>query len=144
MKKRETLIYTILLGSSLLLCPLRSTAQEKKTATTEEKATVPLYQGTYVGLDVFGLGSKIFGSDFTSAEVSVEVNLKNRFIPIIEIGYGHTDTTDDETNIHYKASAPYFRIGMKFTFRWADMDGKKLCIRFQQLPDIIIYILNNL
>ena len=107
MKKRETLIYTILLGSSLLLCPLRSTAQEKKTATTEEKATVPLYQGTYVGLDVFGLGSKIFGSDFTSAEVSVEVNLKNRFIPIIEIGYGHTDTTDDETNIHYKASAPY-------------------------------------
>ena len=55
MKKRETLIYTILLGSSLLLCPLRSTAQEKKTATTEEKATVPLYQGTYVGLDVFGL-----------------------------------------------------------------------------------------
>ena len=30
MKKRETLIYTILLGSSLLLCPLRSTAQEKK------------------------------------------------------------------------------------------------------------------
>lgn len=96
MKKRETLIYTILLGSSLLLCPLRSTAQEKKTATTEEKATVPLYQGTYVGLDVFGLGSKIFGSDFTSAEVSVEVNLKKRFIPIIEIGYGHTDTTDDE------------------------------------------------
>lgn len=114
MKKRETLIYTILLGSSLLLCPLRSTAQEKKTATTEEKATVPLYQGTYVGLDVFGLGSKIFGSDFTSAEVSVEVNLKNRFIPIIEIGYGHTDTTDDETNIHYKASAPYFRIGMNY------------------------------
>ena len=91
-----------------------STAQEKKTATTEEKATVPLYQGTYVGLDVFGLGSKIFGSDFTSAEVSVEVNLKNRFIPIIEIGYGHTDTTDDETNIHYKASAPYFRIGMNY------------------------------
>lgn len=40
--------------------------------------------------------------------------LKNRFIPIIEIGYGHTDTTDDETNIHYKASAPYFRIGMNY------------------------------
>ena len=114
MKKRRTLIYTILLGSSLLVYPLRSTAQEKKMAITEEKATVPLYQGTYVGLDVFGLGSKIFGSDFTSAEVSVEVNLKNRFIPIVEIGYGHTDTTDDETNIHYKASAPYFRIGMNY------------------------------
>ena len=83
MKKRRTLIYTILLGSSLLVYPLRSTAQEKKMAITEEKATVPLYQGTYVGLDVFGLGSKIFGSDFTSAEVSVEVNLKNRFIPIV-------------------------------------------------------------
>jgi hypothetical protein len=44
----------------------------------------------------------------------VEVNLKNRYVPVAEIGYGTTDTTDDGTNIHYQASAPYFRIGMNY------------------------------
>ena len=46
----------------------------------------------------------------------MEVNLKNRYVPVAEIGYGTTDTTDDGTNIHYKASAPYFRIGMNYNF----------------------------
>ena len=81
-------------------------AQEKKTTIEEEK--VPFYQGTTIGVDIFGLGSKIFGGDITSTEISVEVNLKNRYVPVAEIGYGTTDTTDDGTNIHYKASAPYF------------------------------------
>ena len=87
-------------------------AQEKKTTIEEEK--VPFYQGTTIGVDIFGLGSKIFGGDITSTEISVEVNLKNRYVPVAEIGYGTTDTTDDGTNIHYKASAPYFRIGMNY------------------------------
>ncbi|WP_455673586.1 DUF6048 family protein [Phocaeicola sp.] len=114
MKKKRTLIYTILLGSSLLLCPLHTKAQGQKPAATDEKEEIPFYQGTSVGVDIAGIGSKLLGSDITSAEVSVEVNLKNRFMPVVEIGYGQTDTTDDETNIHYKAAAPYFRIGMNY------------------------------
>lgn len=35
-------------------------------------------------------------------------------MPVAEIGYGQTDTTDDGTNIHYKASAPYFKIGANY------------------------------
>ena len=89
-------------------------AQEKKTTIEEEK--VPFYQGTTIGVDIFGLGSKIFGGDITSTEISVEVTLKNCYVPVAEIGYGTTDTTDDGTNIHYKASAPYFRIGMNYNF----------------------------
>ena len=61
-------------------------AQEKKTTIEEEK--VPFYQGTTIGVDIFGLGSKIFGGDITSTEISVEVNLKNRYVPVAEIGYG--------------------------------------------------------
>ena len=89
MKKRETLIYTILLGSSLLLCPLRSTAQEKKTATTEEKATfqagglLTLNAGVgweFLAIDessIFGfLGSGLqpfdCGRFFSSSEVMTE------------------------------------------------------------------------
>lgn len=114
MKKKTTLIYTILLTSSLALSPFRLNAQEKKNIKVEEKEKTPLYQGTSIGVDIFGIGSKAFGSDITSSEVSVEVNLKNRFMPVLEIGYGHTDTTDEETNVHYKAAAPYFRVGMNY------------------------------
>lgn len=114
MKKKTTFIYTILLGSSLLFCPLCLKAQGKGPVITEEKEETPLYQGTSISLDIFGIGNKLLGSDITSAEASIEVNLKNRFMPVAEIGYGQTDTTDDGTNIHYKASAPYFKIGANY------------------------------
>lgn len=113
MKKNRILGYTILsLSSFFFSSPL--TAQENKKITIIEEAPIPLYQGTYIGVDVFGLGSKFLGSSTTSSEVSIEVNLKNRFIPTVEIGYSETDATNDETNIHYKTAAPYFRIGMNY------------------------------
>lgn len=115
MKKKEILLYITLLTSNMLLFCTPLAAQEKKIITEEEKK-VPFYQGTTIGVDIYGLGSKVFGGDITSTEISVEVNLKNRFVPAAEIGYGTTDTTDDGSNIHYKASAPYFRVGMNYNF----------------------------
>ena len=32
----------------------------------------------------------------------------------MEIGYGSMDATDDETDIHFKTSAPFFRIGANY------------------------------
>ncbi len=79
-----------------------------------EPDTIPLYTGTFVGFDIFGLGSRILGSDYTGAEVGINVHLKNRFIPTLEIGMGKTDV-GTETGIFYKSkSAPYFRIGMDY------------------------------
>ncbi|MBP8623045.1 DUF6048 family protein [Bacteroides sp.] len=75
--------------------------------------TIPLFYEAYVGVDVFGVGGKLFGSDFLSTEVSVTANLKNKFLPTLELGYGSTDAWN-ETGIHYKSSAPYFRIGADY------------------------------
>lgn len=112
-------ILRLLLLSSILL-PVRLHAQqqekpdERRDAKTEE-AAVPLYNGTSIAVDVYGIGSKLFGGDFLSSEVSLDVNLKNMFFPVVEIGFGTTNTTDDTYNIHYKSSAPYARVGMNFT-----------------------------
>ena len=118
MKKRRISIFTtmpVLLSSLLLLCtPVM--AQSSKTEVKEKEEKVPFYQGITIGVDVFGLGSKIFGSDITSTEIGIEVNLMNRFIPVVEIGYGSTNTIDEETDIHYKTSAPFFRVGMNYNF----------------------------
>ena len=53
----------------------------KQKAKEEIKAdTIPFYNGTYVGVDLFGLGSKLLGGDFLSSEVNVRVNLKKKFM----------------------------------------------------------------
>lgn len=86
---------------------------QKKGQKEEPKEEVPLYNGTYIGVDIYGLGARLFGSDFLSSEVSVGVNLKNQFIPTFEAGFGTTDTWN-ETGINYKSTAPYFRIGVDY------------------------------
>ena len=115
MKKESISTYFIalLMASSLWLLPSPLRAQEKKTSTAEEQVQ-PFFQGIYVGADVFGIANKALGSDIMSTEISLEAHLKNRFFPIVEIGYGSIETTSDETDIYYKTSAPYFRVGLDY------------------------------
>lgn len=113
-KRISTFIIALLSLSSLL--PFRAVAQETENVplTKEEWEATPLYQGAYIGVDVFGLGSKVLGGDYTCTEISGEVNLKNRYFPVIEMGYGSIETTNEETDIYFKSSAPYVRIGMNY------------------------------
>lgn len=79
--------------------------RRRRRRTRKEEVHYPLYNGMSVGLDLWGIGSSVFGGDFLSSEVAVDVNLKNRFFPIAELGYGSTDTWSDK-GIHYKSNAP--------------------------------------
>lgn len=91
--------------------PVQKRDQKKKEVVVD---TIPFYNGTYVGVDIYGIGSKMLGGDFMSSEISIGVNLKNKFIPTIEFGMGGTDTWN-ETGIHYKSkTAPFFRIGVDY------------------------------
>ena len=84
--------------------------KEKKEVVPD---TIPFYNGTYIGVDLYGLGCKLFG-DCISSEVNLSVNLKNKFIPAIEFGMGAADSWS-ETGIHYKSKAsPFIRIGMDY------------------------------
>lgn len=98
--------------------PMKASERAKLEPKKEEKKavvdTIPFYNGTYIGVDLYGIGSKLLGGDFMSSEISVAVNLKNRFIPTVEFGMGGTDTWS-ETGIHYKSEpAPFFRIGVDY------------------------------
>ena len=120
--EQKILNYSISLAFCLLLslplqaqnsdisAPPANTPPKKEKKEAKEEVHYPLYNGISVSVDLWGPGSKLFGSDFFSSEVAVDVNLKNRFFPIVELGYGNTDTWSDK-GIHYKTGAPYFRIG---------------------------------
>lgn len=93
----------------------------------EAKTVYPLYNGVSIGLDLWGIGSRVLGGDFLSTEVSVDVNLKNRFFPIAEIGYGSTGTWSDK-GTYYKTHAPYFRIGMDYNALFNKRHGHMLLV----------------
>ena len=78
-----------------------------------------------MGVDVFGFLNQALGSDARTTEVSIEANLLNRFLPIVEIGYGGMEMTDDETDIHFKTSGPFFRVGMNYNvfYQKPDLPG---------------------
>lgn len=97
----------------------RKVPHKRTTPKVEEKKVVvpdsiPFFNGLSIGVDLFGPGAYLLGSEEFSSEVSLKVNLKNKYIPAIEFGMGGADTWN-ETGIHYKSkSAPYFRIGMDY------------------------------
>ncbi|KAA6305761.1 hypothetical protein EZS27_042585, partial [termite gut metagenome] len=104
---------SILLISLFLPACVSLQAQNTQPETENEKEKIPLYNGVYVGADLYGVGNNLFGSDFFTAEVSVDVSLKRRFFPVLEMGYGKTDVWG-EWGMRYKVAAPYFRIGMNY------------------------------
>lgn len=108
-------------------------AQSSDSGKEKEKTEAvyfPLYNGLTVSTDIYGLGASVLGSDFLSAEIAVEASLKNRFFPIVEIGYGTTDTSN-EKGIYYKSSAPYFRIGMNYNTMYKKGNPNFLYVGFR-------------
>ncbi|MGL4851512.1 MAG: DUF6048 family protein [Phocaeicola sp.] len=116
MKKRtisKFIIPFLAISSLLFSAPMRAQDAKRGTMSLNEEK-VPFYQGMNIGVDLLGLGSKLIGGDIFSAEVALEANLLNRYIPVIEVGYAQTETTNDDTNIYYKTAAPYFRVGANY------------------------------
>lgn len=76
---------------------------------------LPLFAGVSVMGDVAGAVMAV-ASSYGQYEAACRINLRRRFFPIIEVGWGVSDHTDDTTDLHYKTGAPYFRIGCDYNF----------------------------
>ena len=128
---QRTLSYSI----SLLLClflasPIaaqNTPASKNKKERSKKEIEYPLFNGVNIGVDLWGPGSKLFGGDYLNTEVSANVDLKHRFFPTVEVGYGHTDSWND-SGLHYKSAAPYFRIGMDYNALYKKAHGHMILI----------------
>ena len=67
-------------------------------------------------MEIAGLGNYVLGSDILSSDVMLQANFLNRFLPIVEVGYGKVNTLSDATDIRYKTAAPFFKVGMDYNF----------------------------
>ena len=76
-----------------------------------ERDTIPFFRGFAVSADLVGLAQMQLG-DYGQYEGALRLNLHDQYFPVVELGIGRANQQNDEvTEITYKTSAPYFRIG---------------------------------
>jgi hypothetical protein len=133
--KKKLISRYIFIAISLWIFTVPSFSQKKevKQNATIQKAKDKyiqphdtLFRGVAVSGDIVGLLMKPFGSKFGSFEGAARINLYNKYFPIGEIGYAFCDNRDDQTNIHYKTNAPYFRVGLDYNFLKDKNSGNRI------------------
>ena len=92
----STSILRAVCSSLLLLVALASPAQQRKKMAVQEVDTVPFYRSIAVSVDAVGLGQLVLSS-YGQIEGAVKVNLKDKYFPVIELGYGKCDNEDGTT-----------------------------------------------
>ncbi len=88
-------------------------AQQEKMRQKEIEDSIPWFQGVAVKFDLVGAIQRV-ASSYGQLEAGARVNLKDRYFPTLELGIGSADEDNEVTSIHYKASAPYLKVGCDF------------------------------
>lgn len=77
----------------------------------------PLFYAAAVGVDIWDPVMRAFGQHYGLVEFSGELNLHNRYIPVVEVGLGQSSYTPEDNNYTYKVPVtPYFRLGCNYNF----------------------------
>lgn len=112
MTKRQNIsTYISRIVVSIVVLMTGSSAYAQNNKITNPADTLPLLKGMQISVDIAGPIIMQL-SDYGEYEAALRLNLKNKYFPIFELGYGMAEHLNDEvTGISYETSAPYFRIG---------------------------------
>lgn len=81
------------------------------------KMIYPLLYSASVGVDIWDPLMRLFGQSYGVLGFSAELNLHNRYIPVVEVGLGNASSTPNNQNYTYHVGlTPYFRIGANYNF----------------------------
>lgn len=86
---------------------------------------LPLFSGMSVSADLCGAVMAAAGA-YGQWEGAFRLHLREEFFPVVEAGWGVCDHTNETTNLHYKTSAPYFRIGCDYNFMKDKTSGNRI------------------
>lgn len=77
---------------------------------------IALWSGASVSLDLAGAFLANVAS-YGQYEGAFRLNLKNQYFPILEMGVGTANHTDETTLLHYQTRSPYLRLGMDYNVK---------------------------
>ena len=94
-----------------------TTAIDGVTQGRVPKMINPLMFSASVGVDIWDPLMRIFGQSYGLVGFSAELNLHNRYIPVVEVGLGNANSTPTNQNYTYHVGiSPYFRVGANYNF----------------------------
>ena len=112
-KHISTYILRVSVSILLFYIGIAVQAQPKKLPFKAKSDSVAFFNGVTLSVDLIGIGQNLLSNE-GQYEASLRANLKDKYFPIIELGYGKSDSKGDETKILYSTKAPYGRIGIDF------------------------------
>lgn len=133
MTQKKISRYIILL-SSLLLCAYSAFAQqpqqrgiqyvEEKVDSLQQK-DIHVFQGVQLGVDLAGaLLANV--SSYGSYEGYARFNIKEKYFPVVEVGLGYSNYTNDATDLHFKTNSPFIRVGCDYNFAKDKHSGNRV------------------
>lgn len=87
-----------------------------QAARTLGNRKIAFWSGASVSVDLAG-AVLTNATAYGQYEGAFRLNFKNKYFPLIELGLGKANHTDESTNLHYQTSAPYFRLGMDYNVK---------------------------
>ncbi len=97
--------------SILLPSPIHAQQNNSLAQNSTEKDSVALFKGIAVSYDLAGTVMRLVG-DYGQIEGAVRFNLRDKYFPTAEIGWGTAShETDAVTGIAAKTNAPYGKLG---------------------------------
>lgn len=111
--QRNISSYISSLAISIVLLLMPAAAEAKKDKDKDVKDSTALFNGLAVSVDLVG-PIQLMTGDYGQYEAALRINLRDRYFPVFELGWGTTDYVDDVTQTAYKTGAPYFKIGADF------------------------------
>jgi hypothetical protein len=123
--------------SLLLFAALPNTYAQRSRKELQEKMRIKqiddsilFFRGFQVKADMVGLVQKAV-SDYGQYEAGVRVNFKDKYFPVLELGLGEADHHNVITQISYKTSAPYGKIGADFNIMKNKHDIYRVYVGFR-------------
>ena len=127
-------ISAFILSSLLSVCLLFAQEGTAKQAIKNEadKLNQPaFFQGMAISLEIGAPLAHLLGTDAMTSEAGLRLNFKNKYFPIAELGHSKYDTTNEDTQIHFKTNAPYFRLGMDINMLKNKLQENRLLAGFR-------------
>ena len=113
----------VFLSNLIIFCIVSSAIYGQKTKKTEMDLT-PLFNGITIQGDISSVISSFISNGETyTYEASTQVDLKHKFFPVIEMGYGGANKTSNNA-INFKTNGLYGRIGLDINLLTPKKDEK--------------------
>lgn len=103
----------IIIPGSFLFCFILNVVSQNKAKEEDKEPEIALYQGLKVEIEAFSAVMSVVNSETYSFEGNIQLNLKEKYFPVVEIGFAGANKTSPN-DYHFKTSGFFTRIGFDY------------------------------